>query len=633
MQELRDRLAAAKQYADNHLQHEQSRWVNRYNLRSRDKQFAEGESVMILTPDSTSSRLWSRWRAPAKIISKQSDYSYLVEYNGSRLVMHANKLRPYKVRVDAVHCNSLMFVNESECVDTGVNTCSVIYDEDVDFGPVKVIEPSTHKEPLPSTKIDPARLAHLTEQQRIELLAVLDKYPQVFSETPGYCGQVVHQIIVSDNFKPKRCKPYRIPEKLKPEVDRQIQELEKLGFIEKSNTPMTSPLVCLIKKDKSVRCVVDYRYVNLYTLPNALGPPDVSSIIQKIGSAKYITTFDGKSSYWTIPVEEKHRWLTGFTTGEQVYVWTRAPFGLRNSGASFVRMLQSVLAPVKDFAASFVDDLAVYSNTWEQHLKHIDKTLHEISKCGLTLTIKKSEFAKPQVKFCGQIVGSGKREPDSEKLQAIKLLKEPETKTQLRQTLGLFGWFREHIPRYAEVALPLTELTSKRVPNRIPWGAREREAFNELKRLLCEEAEPLEIIDWSIPFIIRSDASNHSVAGVLAQKSTKGERPIAFYSKKLSGPQKMWATIEKEAFAVLEALRRFRSWVFGYEIHLYSDHNPLAYLTEAAPKSAKLMRWSLALQSYNVHFHYKAGNSSAMAVPDSLSRLGSDDCGVMPSTE
>ena len=277
MQELRDRLAAAKQYADNHLQHEQSRWVNRYNLRSRDKQFVEGESVMILTPDSTSSRLWSRWRAPAKIISKQSDYSYLVEYNGSRLVMHANKLRPYKVRVDAVQCNSLMFVNESECVDTGVNTCSVIYDEDVDFGPVKVVEPSTRNEPLPSTKIDPARLAHLTEQQRIELLAVLDKYPQVFSETPGYCGQVVHQIIVSDNFKPKRCKPYRIPEKLKPEVDRQIQELEKLGFIEKSNTPMTSSLVCLIKKDKSVRCVVDYRYVNLYTLPDALGPPDAVS--------------------------------------------------------------------------------------------------------------------------------------------------------------------------------------------------------------------------------------------------------------------------------------------------------------------------------------------------------------------
>jgi hypothetical protein len=203
----------------------------------------------------------------------------------------------------------------------------------------------------------------------------------------------------------------------------------------------------------------------------------------------------------------------------------------------------------------------------------------------------------------------------------------------LRQVLGLFGWFREHIPGYAEVALPLTELTSSRVPNRLPWGIKETAAFRELKRLLCEEAEPLGIINWDFPFIIRTDASDHTVAGVLAQRHDHGERPIAFFSKKLSGSQKNWATIEKEAFAVLEALRRFRSWVFGYEIQLYSDHNPLLYLTEAAPKSAKLMRWSLALQGYNVQFHYKAGNSNAMAVPDGLSRLESDNCELEPSTD
>src|SRR5664279_5965210 len=272
-----------------------------------------------------------------------------------------------------------------------VNTCSVVYEDDVDFGPVKVIEPSPCNELLPSQNIDSSRLTHLTEQQRVELLAVLDKYPQVFSETPGFCGQVVHRIIVNDEFKPRRLKQYRIPEKLKPEVDKQIRELERLGFIEKSNTPMTSPLVCLIKKDQSVRCVVDYRYVNQFTLPDALGSPDISSIVQRIGGARYITTFDGKSSYWTIPVEKEHRWLTGFSTGEQVFEWTRAPFGLRNSGASFVRMLQGVLEPIKEFAASFVDDLAVYSNSWEQHLKDVDQ---EVSKCGLTLTIKKSEFAK-----------------------------------------------------------------------------------------------------------------------------------------------------------------------------------------------------------------------------------------------
>jgi RNase H-like domain found in reverse transcriptase len=87
----------------------------------------------------------------------------------------------------------------------------------------------------------------------------------------------------------------------------------------------------------------------------------------------------------------------------------------------------------------------------------------------------------------------------------------------------------------------------------LPWGIKETATFCELKWLLCEEAEPLGIINWDLLFVIRTDASDHTVAGVLAQHHDNGERPIVFFSKKLSGSQKNWATIEKEAFAVLEA--------------------------------------------------------------------------------
>jgi hypothetical protein len=116
-------------------------------------------------------------------------------------------------------------------------------------------------------------------------------------------------------------------------VDQQIQELLKLGFIHESKSPMASPLICVIKHDKSVRCVVDYRYLNTFTVPDALGPPDIQNVNQRIGSAKYITKFDRKSSYWTIPIKQEHQWLTAFTTGDQVYKWSRVPFGLRNSGS------------------------------------------------------------------------------------------------------------------------------------------------------------------------------------------------------------------------------------------------------------------------------------------------------------
>jgi hypothetical protein len=203
-------------------------------------------------------------------------------------------------------------------------------------------------------------------------------------------------------------------------------------------------------------------------------------------------------------------------------------------------------------------------------------------------------------------------------------MKEPVTKKQLRQVLGLFSWFREYIPNFAEHAKPLTDLTSNRVPSKIPWGSLQQTAFDKLKSLLCEAAtKPLAIIDFSRPFHLFVDASDYAISGILTQVDDQGaERPIAFTSKKLTETQRAWATVEKEAFAALNSLKRFRHWLFGTDVMLYSDHNPLTYLTDAASKSAKLMRWALALQEYNVTFVYNPGKFNVAA--DCLSRPGPD---------
>jgi len=171
-------------------------------------------------------------------------------------------LRPYDVRIDALQCNSLYCIEDDHCdlLSATVINCSIVYENDVDFGPIQVIESCEgvgSNVTLPSQKIDDSKLLHLSGEQRIELLAVLDKYPECFSETPGFCSQLEHEIIISPDFRPKRLKAYKIPEKLKPEVDQQVQELLKLGFIHESKSPMASPLTCVIKRDKSVRCVVD----------------------------------------------------------------------------------------------------------------------------------------------------------------------------------------------------------------------------------------------------------------------------------------------------------------------------------------------------------------------------------------
>ena len=181
--------------------------------------------------------------------------------------------------------------------------------------------------------------------------------------------------------------------------------------------------------------------------------------------------------------------------------------------------------------------------------------------------------------------------------------------------MGFFNYFRDHIPNFTEVAKSLTDLTMKQYGSAIPWNENHQKAFDELKMLLQKATmEPLYTIDFTKPFNLFVDASAYMVSSALTQTDPKGnELPVAFSSTKLNPIQSRWSTIEKEAYAALVALKRYRNWLFGSRITLYSDHNPLSFLTESAPKSAKLMRWSLAMGEFNVEFKYLSGKKNTVA--------------------
>jgi len=263
---------------------------------------------------------------------------------------------------------------------------AVIYERDTDFDPVEVVEPSVEEpdrsqELSPSKKIDPAKLEHLSESQREELLAVLDQFPDCFSDTPGFCDYIEHEIHVSSDFKPKILRAYKVPECLKPEVERQINELLSIGFIRPSKSKMASPLVCVLKgKDgmDGVRLTVDYSYVNKYTVGDTYPIPDIPDIVQRMGSAKYISCFDAKGAYWQTKVRSDHQWLTGFVCDQGVFEWERTPLGMTSSGSTFVRAVQQVLKPLKTFADSYVHDMSVFSDEWHLHLEHVRKFFERI---------------------------------------------------------------------------------------------------------------------------------------------------------------------------------------------------------------------------------------------------------------
>jgi hypothetical protein len=262
--------------------------------------------------------------------------------------------------------------------------------------------------------------------------------------------------------------------------------------------------------------------------------------------------------------------------------------------------------------------------------KHIEAYLQIIRKSGLILSLKKINLAQVEVKFCGLMVGSGSRRIDPDRLASVRGLKVPQTKKEVRSALSVFSWFREFLPYYSDLARPLIELTKGYVPNKIPWNQNHMQAFDGLKNALCEAAGgSLKIIDWELPFKIAKDASNYAQSGILFQTGRDGSRcPISFFSRKFTEAQIKWPIIEKEAVAVLTALQRFKTWIFGCKIHVHCDHNPLSYLTDSASESPRLLRWAMALQSYDIEFHYSAGKSALMSVPDCLSRMGPDDGGV-----
>jgi len=169
-----------------------------------------------------------------------------------------------------------------------------------------------------------------------------------------------------------------------------------------------------------------------------------------------------------------------------LFEFNRAPFGLTGSGNSFVRVITKILRPIREFTDSFVDDVAVHSDQWKEHMSDLDNFLRTIKEAGLTLNLKKCKWAQSQVKFCGQVIGSGKRFADTEKVKIVKEINAPKTKTELRQIWRFFSYFREYIENFAGVAKLLTDLTAKQVPANIPWNPIHQHAFDELKRLLCK---------------------------------------------------------------------------------------------------------------------------------------------------
>lgn len=461
-------------------------------------------------------------------------------------------------------------------------------------------------------------ISHVSGDESERVSQLLWKYREAFASSRfdlGHCTTIKHRIPTSDAVPVYR-RAYRIPFAKRDEMQDQVDALLERGIIEHSTSPWGAPALLVQKPDGSFRFVVDYRDLNKVTRVDPYPLPNIQETIAQLGSAKYFTVVDMASGYWQIEMDENDREKTAFNTPSGHYQWRRMPMGLVNSSAVWQRTADVVLAGLLGRSCHvYLDDVIIYSDNFDQHLADIESVLLRFRAAGLKLKPCKCQFLKPEVKYLGHILSSEGVRPDPGKLNSIHEFPIPRSAREVRQFLGLIGYYRRHVAGFAEKAKPLTRLTSSK--SGFAWDNEAQQAF-ELMKTALTTAPLLKFPDFSKDFVLMTDASGKALGAVLAQDVDGVEHPVAYASRQLNETEQKYGATELECLAVVWAVRHFRCYLYGRQFKVVTDCNSLRWLMTSRDPNSRLARWNLLLQEHNFEIVHRAGKLHQNA--DALSR-------------
>ena len=608
--DLNDRLESTCKLASENLKLARKKQKQYYDRKARDRRFKVGDKVLLLLPSSRN-KLLVQWRGPFVVTEVIGRQDYRIRVENVERVFHANLLKLYVERKSVSCFETATCVEQFDCdVDPDA-------DETIDkFELVSVKATQTYEDVNVSET--------LSNTQQKEARQLLKKFSDVLSDVPGRTDIIKHDIKLT-SAEPIRTKNYPIPLKLQDAVDCEVKSMLEMGVIEYSNSPYSSPMVIVKKPDASIRLCIDFRKLNKVTIFDAEPMPNMERVFNKMAGYKYFSKFDLTKGYYQVPLTDEAKQFTAFETSLGLMQFTVTPFGLVNSGASFCRMMRMVLNGMRN-TESFVDDVWIYTNTWEEHMMEVEEFLSRIRNAGLTAKPNKCVIGASKVECLGHFISQKGLHPNEEKIKAIVQLERPQTKKQVRSWLGMTGFYRRHIPNYSIIAAPLTELTKNRQPNKhIQWTDAEEKAFRTLKDRLTNYPV-LRLPEANKTFILQTDASDKGLGAILSQEFEDGKFPIAYASRKLLDRERNYSVIEKECLAIVWGIEKFHIYLYGAKFILETDHAPLTYLHSAKTLNPRIMRWALRLQPY--HFRLRAVKGRENMGPDCLSR---DEPAVLPS--
>ena len=474
----------------------------------------------------------------------------------------------------------------------------------------------------------------LSDPQRLRLTRCLHDNLAAFSDEETPIGHIVghdysfNMITPNPIFVPSRFQSPAVAQ----ETERQVMELVRNGTMHPTTSEFNFPVTLVRKSPGSApRLCIDTRELNKKFIGEYTKVPCIKECLAKISQAKVFSALDSTASFHMIglnehdgPVPSAHVVAITLQSGKR-FAFRKLPFGLKQATSTFQRVMNGIMLPFAAESTVYVDDVTLMAQSMDGQIDLLERVLPALIKAGVRLNPKKTALCKTKIDVLGHTVSHNRIEIHKDKLAAIANLQPPRDRKELQALIGVLSWSRRFVHDYAAIAEPMTRLLRKGAPSVWPaaWGASQHAAFKKLQRALIDKAS-LAAPDFSLPFEVLCDASATGIGAVLMQSNAQGEKSvIEFYSKQLTDAERKWCTAEREAFAILSGLTKFRQYILmaqNFKVVVRSDHRGLTSLYKHADDSSRLYRWAQQLEDYDYKIEWLAGKSEQAMLPDGLSR-------------
>ena len=447
-------------------------------------------------------------------------------------------------------------------------------------------------------------------------------FPKLFSPGLGCLNDTEVALTVDQSVTPKFCNARTIPYTLRDKVDEELKRLEEENIISPvSYSKWAAAIVPVVKTNGSIRICGDYkltanRAITLDTYPI----PRLEDMLSSLTGARVFSKLDMSQAYAQLKLDESSKPYTTINTPRGLFQYNRLPFGVSSAPGIFQRTMEGLLSDLPGVLC-YLDDILMWGSSEKEHNDRVEAVLSRLQEKGLKLQASKCSFLVKEIKYLGYIISDKGIQTDPTKVSAIVDAPSPTNVKQLQAFLGSIGFYRRFLPKFSTIVEPLNLLL--RDANEWIWGPKQEQAFAKAKQLLLD-SEALVLFNPKLPLVVIADSSAYGIGAALYHKEGKTELPICFSSRSLTKAERNYSQLEKEALAMVFAMKKFHNYLWGQQFTVITDHKPLLGIfspDKAIPPmaSGRLQRWALILQSYRFKLIHRSG--AVLGTADALSRL------------